>query len=192
MLLPACLPLRPSGAASSLAASLNGAGNTDKHGAETNKKEHSAEATDADEEAEDVATKKVGVVIAPKEDIVFNPKKDVPSRYVVIGIGIEVATEEEKKIVEDELMIPINSAFLKKLRSYTLDEIDRRSAGLPADYSEKRNTPALSRSKTKKHLYFQVYYTVAGCPTFAVFLHSCVVKDELWLTYSPKMKLIPC
>ncbi len=101
---------------------LNGAGNTDKHGAETNKKEHSAEATDADEEAEDVATKKVGVVIAPKEDIVFNPK-DAPSRYVVIGIGIEVATEEEKKIVEDELMIPINSAFLKKLRSYTLDEI---------------------------------------------------------------------
>lgn len=106
---------------------LGGSGNNDKHGADAKKTEHKAESAEEEEESDEVATKKVGVVIAPKEDIVFNPK-DAPSRYVVIGIGIEVGSEEEKKIVEDELMIPINATFLRKLRSYTLDEI--QSAGV--------------------------------------------------------------
>lgn len=88
---------------------------------EAKKGEHT-ESSSAEEDEEDMPVKKLGVVVPMKEDLLFNPK-DAPSRFVMVGIGIEVATEEDKTKVENELAIPINSTILRKLRSYTLDEI---------------------------------------------------------------------
>ncbi|GAB1430948.1 hypothetical protein MASR2M18_17820 [Ignavibacteria bacterium] len=86
------------------------------------KKEEHAESAHTEEEEEEMPIRKLGVVVPMKDDLLFNPK-DAPSRFVMIGIGIEVATEEDKAKVENELTIPINAAILRKLRSYTLDEI---------------------------------------------------------------------
>lgn len=101
---------------------LGGNGGGDKHGQDSKKSEQHDEQPAEDQEEEEVTAKKLGVIIPPKEDLIFNPK-DAPSRYVVIGIGIEVGNEEDKAKVENELMIPINASLLRKLRSYTLDEI---------------------------------------------------------------------
>lgn len=97
-------------------------GGSDNSKKESKKGEHVEAAHTEEEEEEEIAIKKLGVVVPMKEDLLFNPK-DAPSRFVMVGIGIEVATEEEKTKVENELSIPISATILRRLRSYTLDEI---------------------------------------------------------------------
>jgi flagellar basal body-associated protein FliL len=135
---------------------LASSGNGNKNSAETKKTEHSDESAAEEEESDEIAAKKVGVVIAPKEDIVFNPK-DAPSRYVVVGIGIEVTNEEEKKIVEDELMIPINAAFLNRLRSYTLDEIQSLSSSDSLRIILKKEIRPLFHEAKLKNIYISKF-----------------------------------
>ena len=68
---------------------------------------------------------KVGV--ATKEDLIFSPKGS-PTSFVVVALGFEVDDEAAKEKVEKELMIPISSDVQRKLRSYTLEQL--QSPGL--------------------------------------------------------------
>ncbi len=101
-------------------------GNSGDNKSDGKKTEKISSSSSHDEEDEEVQEKKIGVVVPMKDDLLFNPK-DAPSRFVMVGIGIEVATEEEKSKVEKELAIPINSAVLKKLRSYTIEDLQSQN-----------------------------------------------------------------
>ncbi|MBI3259977.1 MAG: flagellar basal body-associated FliL family protein [Ignavibacteriae bacterium] len=81
-----------------------------------------------DEEAEDeeeTTSKVVKLVVPTKEDLIFSPRGS-STRYVVVALGFEVEDEKAKDVVEKELMIPIQSEVLKKLRSYSLDELQQQ------------------------------------------------------------------
>ncbi len=79
----------------------------------------------AEEEEEETATKVVKIVVPTKEDLIFSPRGS-STRYVVVALGFEVEDEKAKDIVEKELMLPIQSEVLKKLRSYSLEELQQQ------------------------------------------------------------------
>ena len=80
--------------------------------------------TEEAEDEEETASKVVKIVVPTKEDLIFSPRGS-STRYVVVALGFEVEDEKAKEIVEKELMIPIQSEVLKKLRSYSLDELQQ-------------------------------------------------------------------
>ncbi len=104
-------------------------GGSHEAGKEDPKKEktdkHAAEAS-AEEEEDETKNRVVRFVVPTKEDLVFSPKGS-PNRFVVVALGFEVEDEKAKEIVDKELMLPIISDVQRKLRSYTVDELQTQS-----------------------------------------------------------------
>jgi flagellar basal body-associated protein FliL len=83
---------------------------------------HKVEEADEEEES---AAKVVKFVVPTKEDLIFSPRGST-TRYVVVALGFEVEDEKAKEVVEKELMLPIQSEVLKKLRSYSLEQLQQQ------------------------------------------------------------------
>ncbi len=103
-------------------------GSSHEAGKEDPKKEKTEKhAADAEEEEEDDSKNRVVKIVVPtKEDLVFSPK-GAPNRFVVVALGFEVDDEAAKEKVDKELMLPIISDVQRKLRSYTVDELQSQS-----------------------------------------------------------------
>ncbi|MFN8361384.1 MAG: flagellar basal body-associated FliL family protein [Candidatus Kapaibacterium sp.] len=103
-------------------------GGSHEAGKEDPKKEKTEKhAAEAEEDEENSTNKVVKIVVPTKEDLVFSPKGS-PNRFVVVSLGFEVEDEKAKEIVDKELMLPIISDVQRKLRSYTVEEL--QSQGL--------------------------------------------------------------
>jgi len=98
---------------------------SDKTDTKKEKVEHHT-TDEPEEEAEtETVSRVVKTVVPTKEDLIFSPRGS-STRYVVVALGFEVEDEKAKEKVEKELMLPIQSEVLKKLRSFSLEELQRQ------------------------------------------------------------------
>lgn len=87
---------------------------------------HGKETEEESEEDESgaIVMKKVGTIITTKNDIYVNPRGSA-DEIAVVSLGMEIEPEGMREVIENKLMVPVQSLIITRFSQYSAEELQR-------------------------------------------------------------------